>query len=289
MGKIRIKHLGLEELEEQEKNRRRRQREQKKIRKEKKAKVPGLKGGERLVEMTAEEEVERLAKIAEEEEKIKQELQQQEVKKETKKRPKKTRSASYRKAIAKINPDKKYPIKQAVKLLKEISYSRFNGAIEAHINTIKVGIRGFINFPHGIGKERKIAIADEQLIKDVAQGSIDFDILVASPQMMPKLAKVAKILGPRNLMPNPKTGTIADDPHKLAQELKKGKTEYKTEAKFPIIHQIIGRIDFDDDKLIDNFNSLISAIGPNNISSVTLAATMSPGIKIALENQNKQL
>ena len=135
--------------------------------------------------------------------------------------------------------------------------------------------------PHGTGKKRRVAIADDAILENVKNGIINFDVLIAHPSMMPKLAMVAKVLGPRGLMPNPKAGTITDKPEKLAKELEGGKMEYKTEPKFPLIHQIIGKMDFKDEQLVENYKALIVAIDPSKITAITIKSTMSPGIRIS--------
>ena len=100
--------------------------------------------------------------------------------------------------------------------------------------------------------------------------------------MMPKLAKVARILGPRGLMPNPKTGTVSADPEKRARELSHGQVNFKTEPDQPIIHMSIGKVSFDDKKLMDNITAVLGAIDKNKVTRVTLASTMGPGIKVAI-------
>ena len=110
--------------------------------------------------------------------------------------------------------------KSAQSLIDKSSFSKFDGSVELHINVSDKGIRGTVSLPHGTGKQVRVKIADDKLISDLsANGKIDFDILVASPEMMPKLAKIAKILGPRGLMPNPKTNTIGENPSQLVKIL----------------------------------------------------------------------
>lgn len=273
MGKIRIKTLGTEE-EEAQKERGKRRREEKKKRL---TRIAGLKGGERIVDMsaTAPEVVVALepqAQVAEE--KVEKAAP----------RPAKQRSNAYLAAKKLIEPGRLYPIGEAVELLKKTSLVRFDGSVEVHLNTTEKGIRGQVSLPHGTGRTTKIAIADDKLIGEIEKGKINFDILVASPEMMPKLAKVAKILGPRGLMPNPKSGTISDDPKGLALSLSKGQIQFKTESEAPIIHMVLGKVSFPSKDLEENFNALLSAIGPQKIKKATLCSTMGPGIKIAIDN-----
>ncbi len=191
----------------------------------------------------------------------------------------------YKTAVILVDKSKTYPVSEAVALVKKTSFSKFDGAVEAHINTLEKNLRGIVSLPHGTGKTVRVKIADEKLVTDLEKSgpaAIDFDILVAAPAMMPKLAKVAKILGPRGLMPNPKTNTISDQPEKLAKELSAGQSQYKTETDFPIIHTVIGRVSFDDKKLTENFAALIKAINPQKIRSVYLKATMGPSVKVQI-------
>ena len=195
-----------------------------------------------------------------------------------KKKPKKVHSRRYRILRTKIDRKKLYPIKKAVELLLKISNARLDETIEIHIITHDNKVTGSVSLPHGTGKKQKVVIADEKLIEKVAKGKIDFDILIAEPEMMSKIAKVAKILGPKGLMPNPKTGTISDKPKKLKKKLEKGETRFKTEAKFPLLHIVIGKISFGEKKILENIEALIKAIDPRKIKKAVLTSTHSPGI-----------
>jgi len=194
----------------------------------------------------------------------------------------------YQQAKKVVDPNKLYPLSEAIKLLKRISISRFNGSVDAHLVVRKVGLKGEVEFPHPTGKQQKIRIADEALLKDLekslsagGRSKFDFTLLIVAPQMMPKLTKYAKILGPKGLMPNPKAGTITDNPEQLAKKLA-GKTNWKTEVKAPLVHITIGKVSQPEKELEENFKALISAIGESNIKKVVLAPTMGPGIKINL-------
>ncbi|MCX8009119.1 MAG: hypothetical protein N3A54_05490 [Patescibacteria group bacterium] len=162
--------------------------------------------------------------------------------------------------------------------------------MEAHINLSlqalggKPDYRGSVVLPHGTGKSIRVAIADDNVINELEQGLIEFDILVAHPSMMPKLAKFARMLGPKGLMPNPKNGTVHPEPEKRAQELSKGEVYFKTEPNNPIVHLRIGKVSFDDEKLVENIQALIKAIGKQKIVKATLSATMGPGIKLDLSS-----
>ncbi|MBI1918999.1 50S ribosomal protein L1, partial [Candidatus Microgenomates bacterium] len=122
----------------------------------------------------------------------------------------------------------------------------------------------------------------DELIEEVQGGKINFDILLAHPSIMGKLAKVAKILGPRGLMPNPKAGTISENPEETAQKFAKGQIQFKTEAQAPIMHLSIGKLSMKDDELTDNIRALLTSIGSAKIKNITLKSTMSPGIKVSI-------
>ncbi|MBI1869443.1 50S ribosomal protein L1 [Candidatus Gottesmanbacteria bacterium] len=303
MGKIRVATLGDEALEREKKDKRTRQRQEKK--KRDKVHIPGMKGGERLVAMTGDEEIDRLAKISEEQEKAEKELAggeigtpEQTTPKKTKKKKVAPHSKRYMLARLKLELGKIYPIAEAVKLLRDINLTKFAASVEVHINTLEKGLRGTASLPHGSGKKLRIVIISpgesttaksdsiitgaEELIEKIAAGWTDFDIVIAHPGLMAKLAKVARILGPRGLMPNPKAGTISDKPQEVAKKLSQGQIQFKTETEFPIIHQVIGKMSFTDEQLSSNFKSLVEAIGPTKIKSITLKSTMSPGIKVAV-------
>lgn len=175
-----------------------------------------------------------------------------------------------------VDPKKVYSPSEAFELVKKTSTSSFDGTVEVHLNVTDKNLRGIVALPNGTGKQVRVRIADDALI---ANPVIDFDILVASPDMMPKLAKIAKILGPKGLMPNPKTGTIGPDPEKLAKELSGGQTQWKTQPDFPIIHATIGKVSWEPKKLADNFAALTKSIGKDKIVSVFVKATMGPAIR----------
>ncbi len=282
MGKIRVATLGDQESEQGQKDKRNRQREEKK--KREKVHVPGMKGGERTVAMTSDEEIDKLAKMSEEQEKMEAEFagkKPADSEKKRKRARKQQRSRAYKQATMKVDSAKIYPIDEAVKLLREITLTKFTSTVELHINTLEKGLRGMVTLPHGTGKKLRVVIADDEVIAKVKSGQIDFDILVAHPTMMSKIAGVAKILGPKGLMPNPKAGTISDKPQETVKKLSGGQMQYKTETEQSIIHTVIGKMDFDDKKLVENYKSMIAAVTPTKITSVTLKSTMSPGIKVA--------
>jgi large subunit ribosomal protein L1 len=186
-------------------------------------------------------------------------------------------------AVAKmVDKTKTYSLKDALTLLPKIHLAKFDETIELHINTTQNGIRVNTNLPHGTGKKLKVAIANDKIIESVAKGKIDFDVLLAEPLMMPKLARIAKFLGPRGLMPNPKNGTISNNPKELAKKYEQGRLTIKTESKTPIMHVAVGKLSFGEKKLRENIQAVFIAVKPENIKNVTLKSTMSPGIKFKL-------
>ena len=192
----------------------------------------------------------------------------------------KVRSENYKAKKALINSEEAYGVSEGLKLLDQVHMAKFDETVELHINTNTVGINGSMTLPHGSGKVVRVAIADDALIAEVEKGKINFDILLANPAMMPKLAKVAKVLGPRGLMPNPKSGTVTPNPEAAAKKYEGGLLNFKTEAKAPIIHLIVGKISFGPAKLEENINTAISAVKKPNILNITLKSSMSPAIKL---------
>lgn len=289
MGKIKVATLGGEQEGELRAKRNVQREEKKKREKSKKVHISGMKGGQRVkaVGAESEEEIEKLAHLAEEVEKDQQEgIHVGKEEKPEKKKKVKVRGKRYKEALMKVEAGKLYPISQALELLRQVTLTKFDGSVEVHINTIEKGLRGSVQIPHGTGKKIRVMIADndsiDQLLADIEKGKTDFDALVAHPQVMPKLAKVAKFLGPRGLMPNPKNGTISPTPEKVAKKIEAGEVAWKTESEFPIIHQVIGRMSFKDEQLSENFQALVKSIGEGKIKSITLKSTMSPGIKVSL-------
>lgn len=206
------------------------------------------------------------------------------VEKPKKPKKKKSRGKRYQAALKKIDRTKSYPPKEAVKLLKDISISQFNGSVDVHLVLKEKGLKGEVKFPHPTGKKYVVRVADKKLIEELEAGKINFNLLVASPEMMPKLVKFAKVLGPRGLMPNPKAGTISQEPEKLAKKLagQSNRQAFKTETKAPLIHLSIGKLDMPEKKLKENFIALIQAVGEKNINKAVLTPTMGPGVKVYL-------
>jgi len=185
---------------------------------------------------------------------------------------------------SKVDPQKKYELKEAVKLLKSTNITKFVSTVTLHLNLVTkdTPTRVELTFPFVAGATKRVAIVTDELIKDIEKGKLEFDILVTSPAFMPKLAKYAKVLGPKGLMPSPKAGTVTNDPEKKAKEFAGGKTVVKAEAKFPLMHVTVGKIDQKEEELIANIQALLDGVKLKNVTKATLASTMSPGIKLQL-------
>ncbi len=218
----------------------------------------------------------------------------------------------YKEAKAKVDVLKKYPLGEAVELLKEVTFAKFGGTVEIAFKTFANPkyndqmIRSTFVLPHGTGKKVRVAafVSDDKrddakkagadvvggkidLLKDIQEGKLDFDVLVTTPDQMRDLAPVAKFLGPRGLMPAPKAGTVAVDLTKTIESIKKGRIEFKLD-KTGNIHTIIGKTSFDSDKLVENATALISAVQAQKpvgvkgklFKKVVISSTMSPGIQV---------
>jgi len=213
-----------------------------------------------------------------------------------------------------VEKNKAYPIAEAIELAKETSNVKFDAGVEVHvrlgINPKKSDqlVRSSVALPNGTGKTVRIAVVstngdqikaalaagaetagDNELIADIKAGKINFDILVATPEAMKLLAPIAKMLGPRGLMPNPKDGTVAANAGEAVANLKKGKISYKNDDSGNI-HVMIGKVSFDEAKLVENFQALMDSIAKAKpatakgayIKNVAVTTTMGPGIKVAL-------
>lgn len=194
----------------------------------------------------------------------------------------KARSKKYMAQRAKIDRTRTYAPEEAIKIIKDLSYSKFTGTISADAVVKEEGVVGSIVFPHDTGKTRKIVIMSDEVLTQIEDGKIDFDILLATPEWMPKLAKHAPVLGPQGLMPNPKQGTLTPNPEEKKKELEQGKIQLKTQRKMPVLHVTIGTVDMATDKLTKNLIALIKELG-KKVVKVSISATMSPGVRINLD------
>ena len=219
----------------------------------------------------------------------------------------KKRGKRYNEALTKIEKGRVYTKEEACKLVKETSNSKFDGTIEIamHLNvdTKKADqqLRGAINLPNGTGKDKKVlVIAKGEQAKAAKEAGADFvgdaDMLtlIATPDMMPLLGKLGRVLGPKGLMPNPKTGTVTMDVAKAVNDVKAGKVEYRTDS-FGNIHSIIGKASFDSSKLVENLDSFVttilklkpSTVKGDFVKNISISSTMGPGIKISLNSFDK--
>lgn len=209
--------------------------------------------------------------------------------KKSQKSPKKLkiRSKNYQNARKLVDRIKLYNISDALDLAKKTSYVKFNASIELHIKlnyekNKPTNLRGLLQLPHSTGKVPKLGVISDELIEKIShEKKTDFDILITKPEFMPKIARLARILGPQGKMPNPKTGTVSANPQKTIEEIKKGRVEYKTDNG-GIIHMIIGKVKDDNNNLLDNFRAIISAVPTSKLQSITVCATMGPGIKVSI-------
>ncbi len=194
------------------------------------------------------------------------------------------RSTRYQSVRSLVDRSKLYPMAEAFDLVKKTSYAKFESTISADLVLKDTNNQLSVTFPHSTGKQLRVAIVDDALLENVAAGKIDFDVLLTTPQYMPKLAKLARILGPKGLMPNPKNNTIVSDPEKAKAELLGGKTVLKTERKAPLLHVALGKTSTPTSDLVDNLAALIKATDGKTLKC-TVSATMSPGVKVSLNGQ----
>lgn len=196
----------------------------------------------------------------------------------------KVRSKKYVTSRAFVDRTKTYPLDEAVVIAKKTHYAKFPGSLE--VNLVLRGTEGMnvdVAFPHTTGRSVVVAIASDELIAQIEKGVINFTKLVAHPSMMPKLAKIARILGPKGLMPNPKDSTVSTDPEKRKKELESGAVTVKAEKKAPLVHVVIGKLAQSEKELSANLRALLKAYPPGKVVKCTIASTMGPGVKVKLE------
>src|ERR1700748_701522 len=212
-------------------------------------------------------------------------------------------------AAAKVDKNKYYTLKEATSLVKEVNTTKFDSSVDLHIRLgvdpkkADQSIRGTVSLPHGTGKTKRVLVlctpdkeadakaagADyvglDEYITKIEGGWVDVDVVIATPSVMPKIGKLGKVLGPRNLMPNPKTGTVTNDVAAAVNEVKGGKIAFKVD-KAGIIHASVGRVSFSPDKIAENSSEFINAIirlKPSSakgiyLKGISMASSMSPGI-----------
>ena len=222
------------------------------------------------------------------------------------------KSKRYQEAAKLIEKGKAYSVEEAVELVKKTSTVKFDAAVDV---AFKLGVdprqanqqlRGALALPHGTGKTKKVLVVTEgakaqeakdagadvvggkEILEDIKKGWLDFEVMIATPDMMAELGKLGRILGPKGLMPNPKTGTVTMDVAKAVKETKAGKVTYRTD-KEGNVHMTIGRVSFDDAQLVENFNAvydLLVKIKPSTskgvyMKNIALTSTMGPSVKVA--------
>lgn len=237
-----------------------------------------------------------------------------EIDSKSKKKGKKTRGKNYAKARGTIDKTKQYSIEEAIKSLKKNTYAKFDEAVELHvvlgIDTTKTDqrVRFLSNLPHGVGKESNILVLsdnnrgkdgnilwrDESAVDEIVSGKLkpdtDFNVVIATPAMMKNIAKAARILGPKGMMPSPKTGTVTDKPENAVKELAKGQIEIRSQAGHAVIQQSVGRIKFEDNQLKENIEFILEELQKNTpaklkkkfIQKAYICSTMSPSLRVAI-------
>ena len=218
----------------------------------------------------------------------------------------------YLEALNKVDKSKLYTLDEAVKLVKETSVSKFDSSVEIavrlNLDTRKSDqqLRGAIVLPSGTGKEKKVLViakgdnaklareagadfvGDTDMLEKIEKENwLDFDVMIATPDMMPLLGKLGKVLGPKGLMPNPKTGTVTTDVKKAVYVVKKGRVEYKTDS-YGNVHALVGKVSFTEDQLKENIKAFMNIIIKSKpsvvkgvyVKNISLSTTMGPGIKL---------
>ena len=274
---------------------------------EEKAEAATAKAGKRSAKSLKEAE----EKQAKEERKLEKAEEDAEAKPKKPVKPTRSRlerrGKKFREAAKLIEKDKQYTLVEALALATKTSTVKFDASVELHINLnvdprhADQNIRDNLVLPAGSGKKVRVAVLDDEkvagadlsgvetILKELDKGTINFDILIATPAQMPKLGKYARVLGPRGLMPNPKSGTVTTDVAKAVQEAKAGRVEYRVDST-GIVHIAIGKVSFAEDKLLENAKAVLASLRSNKPASVKstyvkaihLTTTMGPSITLAL-------
>ncbi|HET7657440.1 MAG TPA: 50S ribosomal protein L1 [Bacillales bacterium] len=217
----------------------------------------------------------------------------------------------YQEALKLIDVEKAYDVKDAIELVKKTATANFDETVEA---AVRLGVdtrkndqqvRGAVVLPNGTGKDVRVLVfakgdkvkeaeaagadyvGDQEYITKISQGWFDFDVVVATPDMMAEVGKIGRVLGPKGLMPNPKTGTVTPDVEKAVKEIKAGKVEYRADRQGNV-HVPVGKVSFEDEKLVENFNTVIetlikakpAAAKGTYLKNLAVSSTMGPGIKV---------
>ena len=228
-------------------------------------------------------------------------------------------SKKYVEASKKVEKNNTYSIDEAIKLVKETSITKFDGTVEVAIKLnvdpkkADQQLRGSLVLPNGTGKSKKILViakgeaakaakeagadfvGDTDMIEKIQKENwFDYDVIIATPEMMPELGKIGRILGPKGLMPNPKTGTVTMDTKKAVEDIKKGRVEYRTDS-YGNVQVIIGKVSFTEEQLLENMNAFVSLILKTKpavvkgtyVKNIAVSSTMGPGIKIDANSFDK--
>jgi len=193
-----------------------------------------------------------------------------------------SRGKKYLESKSKVTKASFYKVADAIKAVKESSYSKFDGTMELHLNVKKLGVNVQTTLPFSTGKQKRIEIADEKTLAKLKEGKIDFDLLLTTAEMMPKLAMFARLLGPKGLMPNPKNGTVIKS-EKDAEKFKGNLITLKTEREATIVHTSFGKVSQKTEELVANAEAILTALGGSKtIVRAFMKSTMSPSVKITI-------
>lgn len=223
----------------------------------------------------------------------------------------------HKEALSKFEKDKEYSLEEAVEIVKNISYAKFDASVDLNVRLgvdprkANQMVRGSVTLPHGTGKEKRVLVlctpdkeeeakaagADfvglDEYVQKIKDGWTDVDVVITMPSVMPKVGALGRILGPRGLMPNPKTGTVTMEIGSAVEAAKAGKIDFKVD-KYGIVHSAIGKLNFSNDKILDNANELLHTIiklkpaasKGTYVLSTTISSTMSPGVKVNIKSVN---
>lgn len=253
MGKVRTRFIGLEDLEQQQKE------EQKRRAAEKKTQQSDV--SDEPIEKPKKAGKSAAASLSR----------------------KKAHGKKWQKAAKKVDDNKVYELAEAIALIKEMKYTSFDESVELHLNLTKKGLKGEVELPHSTGKRTRVAIVDDALLEKIEKGEFEFDILVSHPSFMPKLAKHARILGPKGLMPNPKTGTVTPNPEEVAKKFEKGALQWKSESKFPLLHIMIAKLSADSKEIEENAVAFMQTVGKSTVQQAFIKGSMTPAVEIDLQ------
>ncbi|MCR4325155.1 MAG: hypothetical protein NUV69_05745 [Candidatus Curtissbacteria bacterium] len=217
------------------------------------------------------------------------------------------RGKKYLDAAKLIEKDKAYRLDEAIVLLAKTSITKFDPTVEVHLNVVDRNIRAKVDFPHSVGEKKELRYlvfsdkksdalknvtwASEKTIAEIENGTLkpnrDFDAVISSPAFMPQLARVAKILGPKGMMPNPKNGTVTIKPDDIIAGSTSSTISLKSDPTAPILHTKLGKLSLKPEQISENLKALIVAVGPNKIKKATIKTTMGPAIKVEIATSKK--